>query len=245
MKFSCPFNETYGGKAPFYESLLIILNQNSVSAGTNHHKNLPAKKIKTKDRNDENQNIRMRTTGKRNMYSRKSILSAITAITLFLLVPSAAFPKHEKVVPLFPLTIYRPTNTEDINDIRCWLKVEDMDGKEVTYTDCYASYAWIDTPNVRHQYQKTYYLAGGMAMHLTLKKGRYRITVYTPTEHLTGLTSMDSKMWKSNVFEYNTENPLNVLFVSPTANDNGFYTGGWWLDYRAPEYWMWTKPHRQ
>lgn len=173
------------------------------------------------------------------------IIAQIMPLSLPLSLVNEAYANNEKIVPLFPLTIYRPVNTEDINEIRCWVKVEDMDGKEVTYTDCYASYAWIDTPNVRHHYQKTYYLSGGMAMHMTLKKGRYRISVYTPTDHLTGLHPLDSKMWKSNVFEYNTENPLNVLFVSPTANDNGFYNGGWWLDYRAPEFWIWTKPHRQ
>ena len=38
--------------------------------------------------------------------------------------------------------------------------------------------------------------------------------------------------WESNVFEYNTENPTKVIFVTPTRNDNGFYNGGWIIDYK-------------
>ena len=75
-----------------------------------------------------------------------------------------------------------------------------------------------------------------MAMHLKLKKGRYKISLYTPTDQQYNFTypEADTKafQWESNVFEYNTENPTKVIFVTPTRNDNGFYNGGWIIDYK-------------
>ncbi|WP_177206240.1 hypothetical protein [Treponema bryantii] len=37
----------------------------------------------------------------------------------------------------------------------------------------------------------------------------------------------------NSFFEYNTENPTKVIFVTPTRNDNGFYNGGWIIDYKS------------
>ena len=84
-------------------------------------------------------------------------------------------------------------------------------------------------------YQKSYYLSGGMATHLNLKKGKYKITVYTPVENQNMFTySTETKPfeWQSNTFEYDTENPTNVIYVYPTFTQNGFYAGGWKIDYR-------------
>jgi hypothetical protein len=139
------------------------------------------------------------------------------------------------------LIIYRPDNVGVLNDIRCFLRLEDEEGNDVTYTTTTvtATYEWVSIPDRANNYKKKYYLSGGMAMHLKLKKGRYKISLYTPVDQQNNFTyaEADAKpfQWESNVFEYNTENPTKVIFVSPTRNDNGFYNGGWKIDYRAPK----------
>lgn len=160
------------------------------------------------------------------------------------------------------LLIYRPENSGTMNNIRCWLKLEDENGNDVTYTKCKATYYYANNvvkdkkaetmqfgrifhhsaPRQVFNYQKTYYLEGGLVMYLLLKPGKYKISVYTP-ENQQYLSKVENKSeWKSNVFEYDTENPAKVIFVSPTANENGFYNGGWYIDYKAPEYYRFTKP---
>ena len=134
------------------------------------------------------------------------------------------------------LIIYRPDNIGVLNDIRCFLRLEDEEGKDVTYTAAKATYEWISIRNRANNYKKKYYLSGGMAMHLKLKKGRYKISLYTPVDQQNNFVyaEADAKpfQWESNVFEYNTENPTKVIFVTPTRNDNGFYNGGWVIDYK-------------
>ena len=134
------------------------------------------------------------------------------------------------------LIIYRPDNVGVLNDIRCFLRLEDENGNDVTYTKCTATYEWMSTPDIIRNYKHTYFLSGGMAMHLKLKKGRYKISLYTPKDQQNNFTyaEADAKpfQWESNVFEYNTENPTKVIFVTPTRNDNGFYNGGWIIDYK-------------
>lgn len=160
------------------------------------------------------------------------------------------------------LLIYRPENSGTMNNIRCWLKLEDENGNDVTYTKCKATYYYANNvvkdkkaetmqfgsifhhsaPRQVFNYQKTYYLEGGLVMYLLLKPGKYKISVYTP-ENQQYLSKVENKSeWKSNIFEYDTENPAKVIFVSPTANENGFYNGGWHIDYKAPEYYKFTKP---
>lgn len=136
------------------------------------------------------------------------------------------------------LIIYRPDNLAAINDIRCFLRLEDERGNDVTYTACTATYEWMSTPDIIRNYKHTYFLSGGMAMHLKLKKGRYKISLYTPVDQQNNFTYPETGtkpfQWESNVFEYNTENPTKVIFVTATRNDNGFYNGGWIIDYKAP-----------
>ena len=48
--------------------------------------------------------------------------------------------------------------------------------------------------------------------------------------------------WRSNTFAYDTAHKPRVIFVSPTANDNGFFNGGWHIDYKAPQFYQYTKP---
>ena len=163
------------------------------------------------------------------------------------------------------LIIYRPENRGEMNDIRCFIQIQDENETDVTYNKeiLTATYEWVswrsdltyitkkDARNFFsvfqkpyqgkvQNYRKSYYLSGGMAMHLNLKKGKYKITVYTKVKDQNMFTySTDTKPfdWQSNTLFYDTENPTNVIFVSPTFTDNGFYAGGWKIDYFAPEYW--------
>lgn len=134
------------------------------------------------------------------------------------------------------LIIYRPQNTPNLNDIRCWLKLEDMDGNDVTYTAAKATYEWASEPNKVNKYQKTYWLSGGVAMHLNIKPGKYKITVSTPSDKQWPYPSENRDEWTSNEFIYDTENPAKVIFVYPTTNDNGFYNGKWIISHLAPKY---------
>ena len=155
------------------------------------------------------------------------------------------------------LILYRPQNNGDLNDIHCWLRLENEQGEDVTYTACKAAYEWVNSSTVLPQknsmdfsrvfngrkinlvsYKKSYYLAGGMAMHMNLDPGKYKISVYTPKDRQYNFTypveGTRPFEWKSNIFEYDTDNPATVLFVIPTTNDNGFYNGGWYIDYKSP-----------
>lgn len=161
--------------------------------------------------------------------------------------------------PKNKLIIYRPQNNSQINDVRCYLRLEDENGNDVTKTACTATYEWPEmtywdskkmnrtlpqTFNQRkpelHAYKRDYYVSGGMAMHLTLKKGKYKISFYTPKDKqenfIYPIAGKRPFQWESNVFEYNTQNPAKVIFISPTTNDNGFYNGGWYIDYKSPTY---------
>lgn len=160
------------------------------------------------------------------------------------------------------LLIYRPENSGTMNNIRCWLKLEDENGNDVTFTKCKATYYYASNvvrdrktetmrfgsifhrsaPRQVFNYQKSYFLEGGLVMYLLLKPGKYKISVCTPKDqqYLSKIRSEGD--WNSNIFEYDTENPAKALFVSPTANDNGFYNGGWRIDSKAPEYYKFTKP---
>lgn len=143
------------------------------------------------------------------------------------------------------LIIYRPENSSQINDVRCWLKLEDENGNDVTYSAIRkATYEWISIPDIPNNYKRTYYLSGGMAMHLNIKPGKYKISFYTPEkDHEFVEYDFENKGdWTSNIFEYNTDNPAKVIFLYPTANDNGFYNGGWIIDYKAPKYFKFTIP---
>ena len=187
---------------------------------------------------------------KRKMRSRNKF--GMTGIILFLIFSTLAaqpvpgsyydFIDATKDLPAghdkTSLIIYRPDNVGVLNDIRCFLRLEDEEGNDITYdtTTITATYEWLSTPDIIRNYKHTYFLSGGMAMHLKLKKGRYKISLYTPTDQQNNFTypQTDTKafQWESNVFEYNTENPTKVIFVTPTRNDNGFYNGGWVIDYR-------------
>ena len=163
------------------------------------------------------------------------------------------------------LIIYRPENTEAMNDVRCWLTIQDAQtGEDVTYTKATARYEWVsetipvyaktrksfanlfkpDRHTTLYNYQRRYYLNGGMAMHLNLKPGNYTISVTTPKEETYPVICENQDDWKSNTFNYNTQNPTCVIFVSPTADDDGFYNGGWYIDYKAPQFYRFTKPKR-
>lgn len=134
------------------------------------------------------------------------------------------------------LIIYRPDNLGTLNDIRCFLRLQNENDEDVTYSACTATYEWLSTPNIIRNYKTKYFLSGGMAMHLTLKKGKYKISLYTPQDQQNNFIYAEEDVkpfqWESNIFEYNTDNPTKVIFVTPTRNDNGFYNGGWIIDYK-------------
>ena len=54
------------------------------------------------------------------------------------------------------LIIYRPDNIGVLNDIRCFLRLEDEEGNDVTYTACTATYEWMSTPDIIRNYKHTY-----------------------------------------------------------------------------------------
>ena len=100
------------------------------------------------------------------------------------------------------LLIYRPENSGTMNNIRCWLKLEDENGNDVTYSKCKATYYYANNvvkdkkaetmqfgsifhrsaPRQVFEYQKSYFLEGGLVMYLLLKPGKYKISVYTPKD---------------------------------------------------------------
>lgn len=146
------------------------------------------------------------------------------------------------LIPLFSLKIYRPVNNGQMNDIRCFLRILDENDNDVTYTCGKVFYAWVNKPKVFYSYKKQYYLLGGMVLHIYLKPGKYKFSIYTPPNEQQDFPCDNKNEWISNILEYNTENPTNVIFINPTANENVFYNGGWNISYYAPKFYKYTKP---
>lgn len=178
------------------------------------------------------------------------LIKKITAVFLFLtgLIFNMAAQDSGQILHHNPweLIIYRPENNGDLNYVRCRIKLEDaLTGEDVTYTKVKATYEWASIPDRVNYYKRTYYLDSGMAAHLNLKSGQYNITVYTPKADAAYFTSQNpcsnEEDWLSNTFYYDTNNPTKVIFVIPTADENGFYNGGWYIDYKAPEFYKFTK----
>ncbi len=142
------------------------------------------------------------------------------------------------------LIIYRPENSPQINEIRCFLQITDENGNDVLGTKAKATYEWVSIPDVVHFYKKRVFLCGGMAVHLRLLPGKYRFSVFTPESELSSFSGSAKSEWKSNAFEYDTENPAKVIFIVPESDDNGFYRGSWFIDWKAPAWHMFTKPKR-
>ena len=170
-------------------------------------------------------------------------------VALLALFSLALLPADSDLAKLrhnpWELIIYRPENKTDFNYVRCYLRIEDENGNDVSKTKVKATYEWATIPNVVNNYKNLLYLDGGMAMHLNLRPGKYRFSVYTPKEKYEGFEvtkGIENKgQWESNVFEYDTENPAKVLFVTPVINDNGFYKGEWWIDHKAPRFFKWSE----
>ena len=143
------------------------------------------------------------------------------------------------------LIIYRPENKTDFNYIRCYVKITDENGNDVSKTKVKATYEWASIPNVVNRYKNLLYLDGGMAMHLNLTPGKYHFSVYTPIDKQAGFECTKSIagkfQWESNTFEYDTENPAKVIFVTPVMDDNGFFNGSWWIDHKAPRFFKWSE----
>ena len=170
---------------------------------------------------------------------KKNIIKAL--LLLFLFFP--IYPEEQEEVHFNPweLIIYRSENTTDINDIRCYLKITDEEGNDVTYSSCKATYEWVTIKDRINNYQKSYYLTGGMAMHLNIKKGRYYISFSTKAEDLEYSDITARNEWNSNELFYDTDKSVKVLFVYPEEDDNGFYKGSWKVSYTAPRFYHHTR----
>ena len=201
------------------------------------------------------------------MQKIKKILAVIVICSAALVCP-AENPEYKLYDPSplhfnqWELLIYRPENSGQMNKVRCYLKIEDEEGNDVTFSKCKATYYYANSlvknpkenskdfsaifnrsaPRTVFNYRKKYFLEGGLVTYLLLQKGKYKISVYTPSDQHFFVKTPESPEWTSNTFEYDTENPLKVIFVSPTANENGFYNGGWFISAKAPEYYIFTKP---
>lgn len=172
-------------------------------------------------------------------------LRILSAFVLLVPLRTHIFSEEKLSVRHAPwsLIIYRPENSKEMNEVRCQLRLIDGEtGEDVTYTTAKANYSWISRPKEGIPYQRTYYLSGGMAMHLLLKPGKYKISFYTQKDRQTDIFSAEQQRQESNEFFYDTGNPAKVIFVSPTANENGFYDGGWFISEKAPRYFQFTKP---
>lgn len=189
-----------------------------------------------------------------NHYNLKPLVIILQFLFLLLKIPAYSQESQNLKHNPWSLIIYRPENLWDLNDVRCWLKIENEAGEDVTYTAATAKYEWVNgdraktytsvpdfssvfNPNLfspLYSYQRSYYLSGGMAMHLNLKSGKYKFTVYTPVDKQNLLECENKGQWNSNIFYYDTQNPAKVIFVSPTFNENGFFNGGWKIDSKAP-----------
>ena len=160
---------------------------------------------------------------------------------------------------LAALEIYRPENHGALNTIPCLIRVTDEDGADASDRIRHISYNWyyeMPLPNWSRQPKmlNRYFngcFTGGVVVHLLMQPGRYLISVTTPVEkqqdYVIAERHSDAavpRAWVSNTFLYDTAHRPNVVFVSPTANDNGFFNGGWHIDYRAPRYYRFTKPYR-
>jgi len=162
------------------------------------------------------------------------------------------------------IIIYRPVNNGELNDVWCWLKITDLQGNDVTKTAIRdAVYSFPNQSRVNpkasgpfnfylplqpptydtfYKYRKSIYLSGGMAMKLNIKPGKYYFSFSTPKDKTMLVETENKSDWLSNAYYYDTENPAKVIFVSPLANDNYFYTGGWYISHKAPKFWNFTIP---
>ena len=142
-----------------------------------------------------------------------------------------------------PLIVYRPENDHPMNEIRCYIQITDDKGDDVTYSCGNAFYSWANIPGRYFAYKKKYFLTGGMAFHINILPGKYKITVFTPKDEHYQIECENNGQWDSNYFEYDSENPINVIFVSPEVNYNQFYNGKWHINYRAPKFFKFTTPY--
>ena len=147
------------------------------------------------------------------------------------------------------LEIYRPSNFSLMDEIPCLLKITDTEGNDAWDKIISINYSWYNDMITNPHWTHTYYngcFTGGAVIHLQMQAGVYKISVSTPQNHQRDYLPENTDEWISNEFIYKTGSPaLKVIFVSPTANQNGFYTGGWHIDYRAPKYFIYTKPYRK
>lgn len=147
------------------------------------------------------------------------------------------------------IEIYRPENYGSLNEVPCLLKITDMDGNDAWDKITHISYSWASDMRNKDKFTHSYYsgcFTGGCIIHLTMQPGEYRISVHTPRNmqqnHELSYDSAEGD-WTSNEFIYQTNaRALKVIFINACANQNGFFTGKWNIDCRAPKFYKYAKP---
>ena len=176
--------------------------------------------------------------------TRPHVLSFFLCCMFFLSLIFLQAPLFSQDIKHNPwsLIIYRSENDSRLNNVRCYVHITDEEGNEVLGTKAKAFYEWVNDKGKYYGYKKQPFLTGGMALHLNLKKGKYKISVYSPESELEFFEGEAKGEWSSNEFLYDTENPLKVMFVYPDADENGFYSGKWYVSYKAPLWHKFTRP---
>ena len=74
--------------------------------------------------------------------------------SIFSLLPVTADSEPGKIRHNpWELIIYRPENKTDFNYVRCFLRIEDENGSDVSKSKVKATYEWTTIPNVVNRYK--------------------------------------------------------------------------------------------
>ena len=97
----------------------------------------------------------------------------------------------------FSLIIYRPENSKNINDLRCYIKIENENGEDIS-EKIPAWFEFVSEKGKFSRFKKKPYLLGGMAAHVFLGTGKFKISVYTTKEDAEGFSLPEKikKEWK-------------------------------------------------
>ena len=87
-------------------------------------------------------------------------MKKIFLIYLLFFFTIQAFPEKTslKFNP-WELIIYRPENSEDLNQIRCFLKIQDENGNDITKSEkVKICYEWVSIPGKAYYFKNKIYL---------------------------------------------------------------------------------------
>jgi len=127
------------------------------------------------------------------------------------------------------IEIHRAENNGRMNVIPCVIELQKFTGtnnEDVKLLD-YSVLGLDGKKEKRLDDKGRIFIIGGDHAFLKVEKGKYRISVYTPTEYQEKYVPNNTDTWKSNSLDMNiVDNKKFVLSVEPTVND-GEYNGGW------------------